>query len=356
MNRKKSNFFTIKQLRQLMQGCNYLFLIGERSNGKSYSVKHHCLDDAFKHIEGNKCTREFAYIRRFERDCKDSVCEPYFADMPISTITDGRYDSISIYRKKIYFSNINEEGKTVRGVCIGACFALSSAEHYKSLMYPNIYNVIYEEVISQNNDYLYREPFAFQQLISTILRDRTGQVFLVGNTLSRMCPYYMEYGLRNVENLEQGKCNIYHIDKTTIKVYRCDSRGVNSGMFFGSSGKNITQGEYYTEEKPRLEKKIKEYDIKYTCVLKHETFTYLMQFLKDKDNNYFWYVSPKTSDLFENTRVISHQYNSDPRWTDGFFPLSAGEQTAFDMLLKYNKVVYSDNLTGTEFEQILEEY
>lgn len=352
--RNKTKYFTINDLKNVERGCDWLFLLGERANGKSYSIKQHLLKQAFDSIDGKTCTRQLAYIRRFDLDCRDSVCEPYFADMPISEITNGLYTMVSVYRKRIYFANIDDNLKVIRGACIGQCFALSSGEHYKSLMFPHIYNIIYEEVISQDNKYLYQEPFALQQLISTILRDRKGKVYLVGNTISRICPYYKDFGLTDVEKLEQGESNVYHIDNTTLKVHRCKSRNFNSGMFFGQASKNITKGEYYTETQPHLLGKLSDYDIKHTVVLKYENFKFLLRLLKHKDDDYYvWYVEPKTSDIQKDTRVIAREYNPSPLWSYGFFPLSRGEQVAFDMLLDEKLVVFSDNLTGTEFYNVL---
>ena len=354
-NRNKGKYFTVADLKKIEKGCNYLILIGERANGKSYAVKQHLLQQAFKNIDGKICNKEFAYIRRFDLECKDSVVEPYFSDMPISSITDGMYSMISVYRKRIYFANMDDDGKVVRGVCIGHCFALASAEHYKSLMYPRIFNILMEEIVSQNNQYVFHESFAFQQLVSTILRDRKGMVYMIGNTLSRMCPYYSEWGL-NAENLEQGECNIIHHDNVVIKVFRTRSRNYDSGMFFGLPGKNITKGEYYTEEKPHLIGKLKDYEITYTCVLVHDKFKFLMRLLKNNKGERFWYIEPKTSEVQDNTRVISNHFNPSVMWTNGFLPFTKNEDIAFKILLNHHKACYSDNLTGTEFESILDYY
>ena len=353
MNRK-NEFFTVKELKQIEKDCDYLFLVGERANGKSYSVKSHTLSQAFKSIHDGICTCQIGYIRRFDLDCRDSMLEPYFADMPIQEITKGLYTHITVYRKKIYFSHLNKDGKIQRDVCIGNCFGLTSAEHYKSLMFPQIYNIIYEEVISETNKYLFNEPQKLQQLISTILRDRNGKVYLIGNTLSRMCPYYKEFGLVNAEDLEQGNTNIYELDDTIIKVHRTALTEHKSKMFFGQSKKNITQGEYLTNIYPHIEEKLSSYDILHTVVLKYESFTYLMRFMKHKSKKYYvWYIEPKTTPIQYYTRVVALEYNSNVYWTRGFLALTWTEEQAFNMLLKQDKVVFSDNLTGTEFYNIL---
>lgn len=355
-NRNKGKYFSVKDLKQIEKGCDYLFLLGERSNGKSYAVKENVLTQAYDAInEDGICTKQLAYIRRFDLDCKDSVCEPYFADMPVSTITNGDYTLISVYRKKIYFANIDEKGKVNRQICIGQCFALSAAEHYKSLMFPFIMNVIYEEVISLNNQYLYNEPSQLQQIISSILRDRRGKIYLIGNTISRFCPYYREFGFEDVDRLEEGTGQLYVFNDTKIRVYRTKSRNYNSGLFFGNAAKNITQGEYVTEEQPHLQHRFNDYMILYSAVLEYENRCYLMQLLRYKNDPKIitWYVQPKTTPVQPKTRVISNRYNPDPLYSNGFLPFTNTEQKIFNMLLRENRVCFSDNLTGTEFKNIL---
>lgn len=355
MNKKKK-YFTVKDLQLVERGADYIFLLGERANGKSYSVKSKTITEAFNSIKDGICERQIAYIRRFDLDVKDSVTEPYFADVPVQEITKNQYSTISVFRKRIYFANYDENTqKVVRGVCIGQCFALSSAEHYKSLMFPRIQNLIFEEVISEKNQYLTsQEPQRLQQLVSTILRDRKGKVYLIGNTLSRMCPYYVEYGLKGCEDIELGCTKTYKIDDTVIKVHRCNTANYNSGMFFGRAKKNITEGEYLTNSQPHLDGKLEDYNIIHTIVLEYDNFKYLMQFLYNpKDCYYVWYVSPKTTPIKSDTRVISNQFNPSPYYTNDMIGINELEKRAL-AFIELKKVVFSDNLTGTEFYSIID--
>lgn len=357
MNKKK-RYFTVKQLKVLVADCNYLMLIGDRADGKSYSSKSYALEKALESIDNGVCKCQLGYIRRFDKDCKDNVLEPYFADMPISEISKGRYSNITVYRKKIYLGNFDEKtNKPTREVCIGQCFALASAEHYKSLMFPRIQTIIFEEVISQDNKYLTsQEPNKLQHLISSILRDRKGTVILIGNTLSRFNPYYDEWELIDAEHIKLGETRIYNFDGTIIKVHRCDSSKYNSGMFFGKSKGNITQGEYYTESQPHLDGDKKDYDIVHTIVLEYNRFIYLMEFLYNRKEEYYvWYVSPKTTPIKKGTRVISNKFNPSPLYTNDFIGVNAYEKKALEFI-ELRKVVFSDNLTGTEFYNIIDNF
>ena len=74
---------------------------------------------------------------------------------------------------------------------------------------------------------------------------------------------------------------------------------------------------------------------------------------KEKSDNVFWYVQPKTSEIKENTRVISNKFSVNPLYSTGFNrPINENERRVFEMFNK-GKVRYSDNLTGTEFDNCM---
>ena len=57
----KRKYYDLKPL--LDAGCNWMILYGMRSNGKSYAVKKHIIDDALK-------GKNFVYLRRWSEDIK----------------------------------------------------------------------------------------------------------------------------------------------------------------------------------------------------------------------------------------------------------------------------------------------
>lgn len=359
---KKQTFFTIKELDGLSKQADYIILIGERSNGKSYSVKSRVLMDAFESIESGVCKKELAYLRRYDLDCKDSLCAAYFADMPIQEITNGKYTLVTVFRKDIYFGHIDEKGKTIRDIKIGRCFSVSAGEHLKSLMFPYIYNIVYEEFVTMSGNYLYNEPLQFQHVVSSLARRRKAKIFLIGNTISRQCPYYNEWNL-NADRLKQGESNIVLFDdsddvNTKLIIHRCKSEKFNSGLFFGRAADNITKGEYISEPYPHLKQNILQYRIVYTCVLEYETFLYLMRYIYYPiDNDYVWYIEPKTSPIQKNTRVITdNKWRGGRRVSNDFKGINEKERFIFKQLFDKTKVYFSDNLTGTEFYNILTNY
>ena len=306
----------------------------------------------------------FIYLRRYDLDVKDSVAVQYFADLPIEEMTDGEYTCIDVFRKSIYLANIDSDTQKIkRGRKIGFCQSLSGAEHIKSLQFPEVGNILFEEFLPKNAQYLYDEPNALQHHVSTIFRLRTdGKVILVGNTLTRICPYYSKWNMQRVKSMKLNSVDEYDYPNeygpdTKVIVYRTDSLGFNSGMFFGSSSKNITEGEYETDPQPHLPKSIRDYNVIYDMVLQHEYMMFYLQLLQDKkeSNNIVWYVTPKTSQIKPGSRVISTEFSTDPMYSRYLIGLTPNEQQIFDMLRR-DKVCFSDDLTGTEFYAVISKF
>ena len=124
----------------------------------------------------------------------------------------------------------------------------------------------------------------------------------------------------------------------------------NSGMFFGNSAKSITSTVWETDEFPHLVGDIEDYEVVYTVVFEYDNNKFLLEFLKNPAGEYVWFVTPKTSEIQKGTRVISNQFRFDRYSTSLFKGLNEMEDKIFSFL-KTDKIVYSDNLTATEFKQ-----
>lgn len=351
--RKKANFVKRKVVESI--SADYIILLGQRSNGKSYAVKESVLIDAYKN--GN----EFGYIRRYDEDTKDYMIVEYFADFipdKLLEITNGEFDTISVYRKAIYFACTNPEtGKIERMKKIGNVFSLATYERYKSRMFPNITTLLFEEFITDNY-YLQNEPKKLFNLVSSIARLRKIKVYCIGNTISRICPYFNDWQLVNIPKQKIGTIELYHVKDTDtdttviIAVYLTDTMKVNSGMFFGNSAKSIVSGMWETDEHPHLLGHKDEYNTIYTLVFMYDKNMFLCEFLQSKKDtsNFTWFISPKNTPIQKNTRIVSNKYIFNPWATIGFKAINDNELTLFNYL-KTGKICYSDNLTGTEFLQ-----
>ena len=122
-------------------------IIGERSNGKSYQVKHRKaiqpFMDSYKKVDKEKILYDsyknldrFFLVKRLESEITPSFVEKYFRDVDIYKITNGEYDCIDIYRKEIYFAKFDMKTmKPKRGILIGYMGALSLEQNYAGASY-----------------------------------------------------------------------------------------------------------------------------------------------------------------------------------------------------------------------------
>ena len=355
MAKKKQQYYRLTRI--LKTNAQYYILIGERSNGKSYAVKEECVKSSYKDKE-----RKFILLRRRQVDVKGGLTEQYFSDTPVEIITDGEYNCLTVYRGCVYFSNCDDDNKITRGRVAGYVRYLTGEQHYKSGAYKDVANIIYEEFIS-NDNYLPNEVNKLMSFVSTVARKESIRVFLIGNSISRICPYFSEWELNKIPKMAQGQIDVYEHDtgffddetgeKITVKiaVEFCESSNTLSKMFFGVSSKMTTTGAWQSEAQHHLSEKIYNYNVIYSVVVQYQAFKFLCQFLKHKKSGaYLWYIQPKSTEIQKGTRIVSDRLIEDNFATIGFVPLSTAESNLFKYM-QTGKIAFSDNLSGSEFKQ-----
>lgn len=343
--------------------ANYIILLGSRSTGKSFAVK----EDLIKRcLENNE---QFAYIRRYKEDCKQYMIHEYFSDIicdskgkhHLEEWSKGEYNDIVVDKQSIYLAHTDEDGTVIKGQKLGRMFGLSWATHYKSLSFPEITTAVYEEFCTDGSYLSEKEPDIFMGLISTIFRDKTARVYMVGNTVSRINPYFDSFQLYNIPKQKLGTIDTYkqpftdengNTEEVKIAVYMTHSTAFNSGMFFGNAAKHIIGGNWESTEQPHLIGRKSDYKTLYSLVFVYNKTMFLCEFLQDlkNTNNFLWFVSPKNTPLQKNTRIVSNKYINTHLASIGFEPITPKEAKIFNYI-DNKKICFSDNLTGTEFFQ-----
>ena len=368
----KQKYYSNKRI--LESGAEYMLQLGERSNGKSYADKYYLLYNAYHERDqytGAPLERfQFAYIRRWDLEIKGKDVEQYFADMPISDITDGKFDLVTVYQRRIYFSTVNpDSGQVTRGKEIGHCFAITQETHYKSLAFPRIGFAIFEEFITDSG-YLEKEPARLLNLLSTIFRRRSGRIFLVGNTITRQCPFFRDFGLSGVLRQDKGTIAIYTQETdqqdedgepvvVRIAVEFCENSGNNSKLFFGQKSKMITSGDWESEAQPHLEHYLDDYERITDMIFEAAGLAYRAQLLLDPKKRPLVYVYPMneiTEKERKTKRIISDLYSLNVNQTRGWVDNRYKYDKIFMTLLSSGKYAFSDNLTGTEFLLMLKNH
>lgn len=161
---KKLIHYNIDPIDERGAGINIIY--GERSNGKSYQVKHkkgvlNYLNTTNTYICSYKNKNEiikkcvdkhsrFMLIRRMKEEISSDKIEQYFSDVDILKLTNGEYNCLTLFKKRIYLGNYDiESGKTTKGDHIGYVVALSTEQSYAGASYLDVTDMIYEEFMSR---------------------------------------------------------------------------------------------------------------------------------------------------------------------------------------------------------------
>ena len=350
---KKPDYYTLDEIQKL--DCDYNIILGLRANGKSYAVKKHCVKEA---IENDNL---FVYVRRTPEECMSSRVQQYFMDCPVSELTNDEYTGIAAKAGKLHLVKYDGvTGREMKGKLIGYYLEAGKASRYKSLSYPSCTNIIFEE-FTTDSGYLPNEPERFQQIVSTVFRNVDGKVYLIGNTITRVCPYFYEWKLENVLTQEMGTIDVYNFTRTNedgdeyttkIAVQYCKSIKTESHMFFGKASDNITVGLWETKDSPHLPRPYNEYTKLYEMLYEYQAFQFCLQLLVNDNGGMITFVYPWTRATRNIQRKISDKFSEDPLTTINFYDNINAERKIKDCL-KNNKVCYSDNLTAHDFEQCL---
>ena len=187
--------------------------------------------------------------------------------------------------------------------CIGYTFALSETEHNKSISYPHIRTILFDEFLTKHV-YLNDEFVLFMNTISTIVRQRTDvKIFMCGNTVNKYCPYFEEMGLTHIKDMTQGAIDVYTYGDSQLKVAveYCASlnKQKKNNFYFAFNNPKlhmITSGAWELDIYPHLPKKYKPSDIVFTYFIEFYDHLYQCEIIKD-GYELFTFIHHKTTPL-----------------------------------------------------------
>lgn len=330
--------------------ADYMLVFGQNCAGKSYQGKLEC-------IERWKNGERFFFLRRWQTDINQNIATSYFDDMPISTLTDGEWDHIEARSNEYYFTRLNSEGIKEKSDVIGYYGALNEWQRYKSRVFLNCTFILFEEYITDGY-YLDDEPEKLFRLRTTIFRDHPGKVLMLGNSISRIIPYHVQWQLNGIPKMEQGTIELYHMqdmDDSNKEVliaveFGGHLKGTGSG-YFGQSAKTIVSGEWDVKNYPRLPKDHIDYEKVYEMMINYQNFNFALELLVDPDEGTkLLFVYPKTSNR-KIERIITDTFSSDMN-ISRYFRDNRPEQYIQECIAS-ERVCYSDNLTATDFNGVL---
>ena len=348
-----SKFYQLDAI--LEKKCQYNMIIGERSNGKSYSVLSRIIEKWWETGE------QGAYIRRWKEDYRGKRGSQLFAGHVengfISELTDGEWDSVKYFSGKWYLAKKDEELDRLIPQEEPFCyaFALSDMEHDKSTSYPKVTTIAFDEFLTRTY-YLPDEFVTFMNVLSTIIRHRDNvTIFMMANTVNKYAPYFKEMGLRHVQDMQPGKIDIYSYGDSKLKVAveYCKSpskEGKKSDMYFAFDNpalSMITGGAWEIDIYPHNPRKFKPNDIIFTFFIDFNDCLLQCEVVKLPDCH-FLYIHQKTTPLQDDSKDIIFSEIYDPR-PNHFRNLRKGTSKIESRIIWYfrnDKVFYQDNEIG----------
>lgn len=301
MVNKKVKYYELNNIKR--KNATYNVIFGERSNGKTYAV----LTEVVKNWVKNGS--EFAYVRRWQEDIRGRRGQAVFSaladDGSIDQLTNHQYQGIYYYSGRFYLCTYDDKGKPIYGDSdvLGYTFALSDNEHNKSNSYPKVSTIMFDEFLTKHL-YLPDEFILFMNTVSTIVRLRTDvQIYMLGNTVNKYCPYFKEMGLDHIKDMKQGSIDVYSYgdSKLNVAVEYCSTiKGQKKNNFYFAFNNPklsmITGGAWELNIYPHLPIKYKPKDIIFTYFIVFNDETFQCEVI-NKDPYYFTYIHLKTTEI-----------------------------------------------------------
>ena len=176
----ENDYYNLHDL--LTRNAPWNFIIGARGLGKTFAAKRYGLKEYIKH------GHEFIYLRR--TDVEQHRKETFFKDIQEFF---PNYE-FRVNGEKGQLHRTDWEEKDWRTCCYFV--ALSQAGGLKSVAYPRVYLIIFDEIFPDNLRFLSNEVNSFSEFYNTVDRwqDRTKVLFL-SNAVQKANPYFAKYQL-----------------------------------------------------------------------------------------------------------------------------------------------------------------
>jgi hypothetical protein len=177
----------------------YNFIVGERGVGKTFGWKKKAIRNAI--VKGE----QFMYVRRYKDELKTSA-NTFFDDIKAKDLFP-EWDFRNYGAVAQMAPASTRDAKQRPWKTIGHFIALSTAQSIKSVAYPLVTNIGFDEFILEKSmtRYLPNETYAFNNLYNTVDRnqDKT-RVYFMANSVSIMNPYFLEYDIKPEQCNDQG--------------------------------------------------------------------------------------------------------------------------------------------------------
>lgn len=276
----------------LSHNCLLNFVVGQRGVGKTYSCKRRVIKRFLKEGE------QFVYLRRYDTEIQSSNIDKFFDDI-VQEFPDHSLESKD---RKFY----------IDGHVAGYALCLSKAAQIKSVPFPNVGTIIFDEFIIDQGfiRYLPNEVETFNEMYSTIARLKDVIVLFLSNAISFTNPYFNFFDLSLQQDQKVVKKGDILLELVSNEEYAERAAQTRFGKIIAGTdyGKYAINNEFLRDKNTFVEKMP---GVGLALMLiKAENMTFCVYKLMDSD---YWYVSDKIDPSIK--RIISldtdsHDQNS----------------------------------------------
>lgn len=331
-------------------------ILGQRSDGKTYGI----IQDSIQAY--SKTGIPSAYIRRFAESCTKSLLQDLTRPhgQTIKKTTAGKFTASEYRARRFYYTNLGDDPETDKKPFLHV-FALNTWETAKGADSGEYHNVIFDEFVS-NNKYLPNEYNVFENVLSSILRNRNKtRLIMLGNPINQICPYFDEFNIEP-HKLKPGDI-VYRVSGSGVKLKFVyvppmseKHRTLHSIFDFNKHG-SIQTGYWEYGEFPHIPGgMIAESTPIYSFAIMFRNQFAVCEFYQKSDFIYcFW--RPGNPDKILNDREIilySDMHLFQPNVFTAFYKSRITE--IYDQCIKSNRQYFSDNKTGNLIKNWYQEF
>lgn len=186
------------------------FIIGARGVGKTYPTTKFLISQFIK--KGY----EFVFIRRYKTELQKAIKDNKFFK---SIIDNDEFKEHTLQTKHDSFY--------IDDKLAGYAMTLSTATNLKGNNFPKVKYIVFDEFIIENKNqhYLRDEVDSFLSLIETVSRTRDVKIFMLGNAVSLINPYFIYFNIEmpynsDIRIYKDGLILVNYIDNEDYKNFK----------------------------------------------------------------------------------------------------------------------------------------
>lgn len=363
LNNEKMQYYDRTKIDET--GASYRLIIGQRSNGKTYSVLKTIIENYL--LEGKRS----AYIRRYAEEITPKNLQLLFGQDSLRQLIvslSGEKWNDTFYRANcFYFCYKNpESGEMVAKDTVPFCItrAVNTWETTKGQDAGVIHLICYDEFMTRSG-YLSDEFVSFCNLLSSIIRDRTDVVvYMLANCVNKYCPYFVEMGLGDADKLEKGEIRVYTYPNSSLKVAveycgEVEATKKTASKFFAFQNSQIamiTHGEWEIKQYPRAPYPLYEEDILKRFYIKFGDQLICGEIIvRSPDIFIFFRRQTKDIEIDELTPYYSNDFTTSKFHVRFLNDCPSAAHTLIRDLIRKNAMCFADNEVGEIIRNWLQE-